>query len=77
MNNIFSEFQKMTNLEMVIDQRNAAIASGADAIENDVVGRGLDKELKTSDIRKDFWVAVIESIGKHFQVRKLKKDKQK
>jgi len=67
MNTIFSEFQKMANLEMVVDQRNAAIASGADSIENDVVGRGLVKELKTSDIRKDFWVAVIESIGKHFQ----------
>ena len=69
MNIIFVEFQRMANLKIVVDQQNAASNAEADCSSSEREGNVLVKEMKTVNILKEFWVAVIVSIGKHFQVR--------
>jgi len=67
MNIIFVEFQRMANLKIVVDQQNAASNAEADCSSSEREGNVLVKEMKTVNILKEFWVAVIVSIGKHFQ----------
>ena len=71
MNAIFGEYQKLANLKMVMDQRNADLEASLDAM---CVGE-VDDATSTEDAKPgvvavvhDFWTGIVSSIGKHFQV---------
>ena len=64
MNAIFGEYQKMTNLEMVMEQRNSLVDPLQDV--SDAIN-----EAKTKPIVREFWTQVVQIVGKQFQVPTL------
>ena len=75
MNSIFTEFQKLANLKVVMDQRESASDTayngGNNEEEEGELGASMAREeAKPATVVNDFWTGVVESIGKHFQVKK-------
>ena len=71
MNAIFGEYQKLANLKMVMDQRNADLEASLDALcVGDVDGAATTEDARPDVVAvvQDFWTGVVSSIGKHFQV---------
>ena len=66
MNAIFGEYQKMTNLEMVMEQRNSLVDPLLQDVGSD--DGAINEAKKTKPIVREFWTQVVQIVGKQFQV---------
>ena len=76
MNAIFGEFQKLANLELVMNQRITSDTSSSNVDtshygdgEEEDSAKDVEKEALPADVVQRFWKGVDESISKHFQVQ--------